>query len=251
MTSSVEQFSADNLDPPVRGFLHRPASPSGDGLVVTHGAGGNAKMALLVSLAEALAGAGFTVLRCDLPFRQLRLFGPPRPSGAARDREGLAHAIAAMRDILHGRIFLGGQSYGGRQGSMLLAESREKQVPRLGGRFASDSTSMARNENSEDVGDLADGLLLLSYPLHPPGRPDQLRTQHLPALRVPTLFVQGTIDPFATIEEIESARTLIPARTDLLAVEGAGHDLGFAGKKRREDLPESVLAKFREFFELR
>ena len=219
--------------------------------MVTHGAGGNARMALLVSLAEALAGAGFTVLRCDLPFRQLRPFGPPRPSEAARDRAGLANAIAAMRNLLHGRIFLGGQSYGGRQGSMLLAETREKQLPRLAGRFASDSTPMAGNDNSENLGDLAAGLLLLSYPLHPPGRPAQLRTQHLPALRVPTLFVQGTMDPFATIEEIESARTLIPARTDLLAVEGAGHDLGFAGKKRRNDLPETVLAKFREFFEPR
>jgi hypothetical protein len=97
---------------------------------------------------------------------------------------------------------------------------------------------------------LADGLLLLSYPLHPPGKPDRLRTQHLPGLHVPVLFVEGTRDPFASIEEIESARKLIPAKNELLIVEGAGHNLGFQGKARREDLPAQVLEKFRAFFAL-
>ena len=174
-------------------------------------------MAMLIALAEAFTGAGFTVLRCDLPFRQARPFGPPRPGDAARDRAGLKNAVAEMRKFVSGRVFLGGQSYGGRQASMLLAEET-----------------------------VADGLLLLSYPLHPPGKPDQLRTQHLPKLHVPTLFVEGTRDPFGSIEEIEAARKLIPARTELLTVEGAGHDLGFKGKARREELPGLVLATFRE-----
>ena len=180
--------------------------------MLTHGAGGNAQMSLLVALAEAFAGTGFTVLRCNLPFRQKRQFGPPRPSEAARDREGLKNAVSALRKIVSGRVFLGGQSYGGRQASMLLAEEL-----------------------------IADGLLLLSYPLHAPSRPDQPRTQHLPALHVSTLFVEGTRDPFGTIEEIESARRLIPAKTELLVVEGAGHDLGFKGKTKKEELPDSVL----------
>jgi len=245
-----ESFSSSTFDPPVRGFLHRPSSPSGDGLVLTHGAGGNAKMALLVALAEAFAGAGFTVLRCDLPFRQVRPFGPPRPGDAARDRAGLANAIAVMRKLVTGRVYIGGQSYGGRQASMLLAQHEEKQVPRLGSRFASESTSVARNDSSEERDTVVDGLLLLSYPLHPPAHPEKPRTQHLPGLRVPTLFVQGTKDPFGTVDEIEAARKLIPAKTDLLRVDGAGHDLGFAGKKRREELPDLVLTKFREFFDV-
>lgn len=113
--SEYRDFLESSCDPPVRGFLHRPASPSGDGLVLTHGAGGNVKMAMFVALAEAFAGAGFTVLRCDLPFRQVRPFGPPRPSEAFRDRAGLANALAAMRKIAPRRLFLGGQSYGGRK----------------------------------------------------------------------------------------------------------------------------------------
>jgi uncharacterized protein len=174
---------------------------------------------LLVALAEAFAGRGFVALRCDLPFRQKRAYGPPRPGDAARDRLGLKHTITAIRKLATGRLFLGGQSYGGRQASMLIAEER-----------------------------LADGLLLLSYPLHAPSRPDQLRTQHLPQIHVPALFVHGTRDPFGSIEEIDAARQLISAKTMLLPIEGAGHDLGFKGKSRRTDLAEIVLAKFQNFF---
>ena len=222
--STAEHFSDISSDPPVHGFLDRPESASGDGLILTHGAGGNAQMALLVALAEAFAGAGFAVLRCDLPFRQARRFGPPRPGDAARDREGLKHAVAAMRKLATGRIFLGGQSYGGRQASLLVAE-----------------------EPVADKNRLADGLVLLSYPLHPPGHPEKPRTQHLPQIKAPVMFVSGTRDPFGTIDEIEAARKLIPAKTLLLPVEGAGHDLGFKGKKKREELPGVVLEKFREF----
>jgi uncharacterized protein len=214
-----DSFAETSIDPAVRGFLDHPAAASGHGLILTHGAGGNAQMALLVALGKTFAAAGFTVLRCDLPFRQQRRFGPPRPQDAARDREGLKNALAAMRKKLPGKAFLGGQSYGGRQASMLLAEDR-----------------------------VADGLLLLSYPLHPPGKPDRLRTEHLPKLEVPTLFVEGTRDPFGSIEEMECARKLIPAKTELLIVEGAGHDLGFKGKAKREELPAKVLEKFRELF---
>jgi len=216
---TVETFAIATLDPPVRGFLHCPGSPSGEGLVLTHGAGGNAQMPLLVALADAFAGAGFTVLRCNLPFRQVRSFGPPRPGDAARDREGLKHAVAEMKKLVTRRVFLGGQSYGGRQASMLLADEK-----------------------------IADGLLLLSYPLHAPAKPDQPRVQHLPKLNVPTLFVQGMKDPFGTIEEIENARKLIPSKTHLLVVEGAGHDLGFKGKTNRGDLLGLILANFQKFF---
>jgi predicted alpha/beta-hydrolase family hydrolase len=215
----ADVFVEDTLDPQVRGYLHRPGNASGDALVLTHGAGGNAQSGLLMAVAEVFAAAGYTVLRCDLPFRQVRRFGPPHPGNAARDREGLKNAVAAMRKIVQGRMFLSGQSYGGRQASMLLAEDA-----------------------------IAEGLLLLSYPLHAPGHPEKPRTQHLPQLRVPTLFVHGTRDPFGTIEEIESARKLIPAKSDLLVAEGAGHDLGFKGKAKNEDLPAATIAKFKKLF---
>ncbi len=215
------RLSDDSLNPAVRGFLHSAANPNGDALILTHGAGSNCNALLLIALAEVFAAHGPTVLRCDLPFRQERPTGPPFPGNAERDRAGLRNAVAAMRKLVPGRLFLGGHSYGGRQSTMLCAEEP----------------------------DLVSGLLLLSYPLHPPRKPQQLRTQHLPDLRTPCLFVHGMGDPFGSVEEMERALQSIPARKELLKVEGAGHDLGFKGKTQTKDLPDRVLAAFAAMFQ--
>jgi predicted alpha/beta-hydrolase family hydrolase len=174
------------------------------------------------------------VLRCDLPYRQDRSFGPPGPGDAKRDRAGLKNAAVALSNIVSGRIFLGGHSYGGRQASMLCAEL-----------FSGKSVSEKSAAESQK---LTAGLLLLSYPLHPPRKPEQLRTQHFFHLQTPALFVQGTRDPFGSVAEIEQALKLISAKTKLLTVEGAGHDLGFKGKAKRGELTEKVLADFQTFF---
>jgi uncharacterized protein len=186
----------------VRGWLHEPEAASGrggsgKGLVITHGAGSNCESPLLRAVAEAFAGAGYYVLRCDLPYRQLRAKGPPFPGLAARDREGLRRAMEAMREIAAGRVILGGHSYGGRQASMLAAEAPE----------------------------LADALVLLSYPLHPPRKPEQLRTGHLSQLRTPALFIHGTRDPFGSIEEMREALRAIPAVHKIVEAEKLGHEL--------------------------
>jgi hypothetical protein len=97
--------------------------------------------------------------------------------------------------------------------------------------------------------DVVPGLLLLSYPLHPPRKPEQQRTQHLPDLHTPTLFVSGTRDPFGSIPELEQALKMIPAKTKLLPIEGAGHDLGFKGKTKQE-LPKLILSEFTKFLDL-
>jgi len=222
---STISFSDDSLDPAVRGFLHSPANPNGDALILTHGAGSDCTAPVLIALSEIFAGHGYVVLRCDLPFRQERRAGPPFPGNAERDRAGLRNAVAVLRKNVAGRIFLGGHSYGGRQATMLCAAERELIKP-----------------------DLVSGLLLLSYPLHPPRKPGQLRVQHLPNLRTPCLFVHGTRDPFGSVEEIMKALQLIPAKTELMKVEGAGHDLGFKGKVPAKELPASIFAKFDEMF---
>lgn len=92
---------------------------------------------------------------------------------------------------------------------------------------------------------LVEALLLLSYPLHPPERPAELRTKHLPNLQTPALFVHGTRDGFGSIAEIEAAIKLIPARTDLLEVPDAGHEL--ISKRNREALPQRVVERFLSF----
>jgi len=195
----------------VEGVLHAPDSQPVDAIALTHGAGTNCDARLLKRMAQALAANGYLVLRYNLPFRRARKAGPPHPSAAARDREGILQAVEALRGMVSGRVFAGGHSYGGRQ------------------------TAMAAAENP----DAAAGLMLFSYPLHPPAKPEQKRTAYFPELRTPALFVHGTSDGFGSIEEMRAAIALIPAATALLPVEGAGHDL-----KRAPDLIADILERF-------
>lgn len=220
MTSRMPEPFLDEREgePRVSGFLHRPAHPCGDVLILTHGASGTCRGPLLVALADCFADAGVTVLRYDLPFRQVRASGPPSPASAPRDQAGIRRAVAVMRTIATGRAFAAGHSYGGRQTTMAAAA---------------------------DPG-LVDGLLLLSYPLHPPGRPSQLRTAHFPDLRTPALFVSGAKDGFGSIDEIEAAVRLIPARVEIVPVEGAGH--GLMTKANTEALPQEITERFLAFF---
>jgi hypothetical protein len=92
---------------------------------------------------------------------------------------------------------------------------------------------------------LVDRLLLLSYPLHPPQRPSELRTGHFSTLQTPAMFVHGTRDGFGTIDEVAAALKLIPARTELLPITGAGHEL--VSKRNREEISKRVVEAFRLF----
>jgi predicted alpha/beta-hydrolase family hydrolase len=204
--------------PPVRGFLHTPEAFSGDGLILTHGAGVNCQSPLLRKLADAFCESGMMVLRCDLPFRQLRPHGPPLRGSAEEDRQGLRRAVELIRQQISGRVFLGGHSYGGRQATILAAGEPG----------------------------LVEGLLLLSYPLHPPKRPDQLRTAHFSNLRTPALFAHGTRDGFGTIDELTAALKLIPAKTELLAIADVGHEL--LSKRGSEEVPDSIVNAFATMF---
>jgi hypothetical protein len=194
-----EPIRAERIDQVwVRGWLHLPAAERKPyGLVIAHGAGSNCDSPLLAAVAETFADAGYPALRIDLPYRQMKPKGPPIPGGSARDREGLLRAVQTMRDITP-HVILGGHSYGGRQSTMLAAEQAG----------------------------VAEMLLLLSYPLHPPRKLEQLRTAHFPNLRTPALFVHGARDPFGSIDEMRTAIALIPAPVRLAAIEKAGHELG-------------------------
>jgi predicted alpha/beta-hydrolase family hydrolase len=217
MNNYREFSAAAPNEVPVRGFLHRPDGPSEDCLVLTHGAGSNCNSPLLVALADAFCASGLTVLRCDLPFRQSRPHGPPQRGSAERDQHGLREAVAAMRRQTSGRVFLSGHSYGGRQASMLAAAEPG----------------------------LVDRLLLLSYPLHPPKRPGELRTAHFPNLQTAAMFVHGTRDGFGSISEMVAALKLIRAQTEMLPIAGAGHEL--LTKQNRDELPTMVVEAFRSF----
>jgi predicted alpha/beta-hydrolase family hydrolase len=187
--------SVDPLEQPgVKGWLHKPDYIKA-AMLLSHGAGGNSQAPLMVAVAKAFSDAGYCVLRWDLPFRQAGQRSSPGGSGK-RDRDGILQAVKLMREMVRDvPLYLAGQSYGGRQSSMVAAENPG----------------------------VADGLLLLSYPLHPPGKPAQLRTGHFGSLRTPALFVHGTRDPFGTVDELKEAVKAIPAAARVQVVNGAGH----------------------------
>ncbi|MBX9600067.1 MAG: alpha/beta fold hydrolase [Bryobacteraceae bacterium] len=194
----------------IRGTLHRVSGSWW--LALAHGAGTNSNAPLLVAVAEALEQHGVSTLRIDLPFRQARAKGPPFPAQAAADRAGIREAAAFLRSLGAAKVAVGGHSYGGRQASMLASEDP----------------------------DAASALLLISYPLHPPGQPEKARTAHFPQLGTPALFLSGSRDDFGSPPELQAAVAAIPAHTRIEFLEGQPHSL-------RPRIAERIAESFSEF----
>lgn len=164
------------------------------GLLLWPGAGADRDHPMLVAVEQGLAP--FPVARLDFPNRRAGKKGPERaPVAQACIRDEVA-AFTSAAGVEVGRLVLGGRSFGGRMCSMVAADGL----------------------------DVA-GLVLLSYPLHPPGRPDRRRVEHLASLRAPCLFVHGARDPFGTPDELQAATAVIPAPVSHVWVPGA-HDPG-------------------------
>jgi len=215
----VIAWSKDFAEPPaVRGWLHQPAKKAKAGIVLTHGAGGNCESPLLIALCDVFAEQGVAALRGDLPYRQKRPSGPPSPSGAGMDRKGLERAATSLGEEVEGPVYLGGSSYGGRQASMLAAEKP----------------------------DVAKGLLMLSYPLHPPGKPEALRTDHFGGIQAPVLFAHGSKDVFGSEEEIRAAMNLLKVPKELELFAGATHGLVQKrdGAAKVRSIAEKITGRF-------
>jgi predicted alpha/beta-hydrolase family hydrolase len=185
-----------NLDE-IAGIAHEPDGSAKGVVVLTHGAGGNRESPLLRQVCDEWARRGWLAVRYNLPYRRRRPKGPPSGS-AATDRAGIVEAITVCRGLVDGPLLAGGHSYGGRQTSMVVA-AHEAQV---------------------------DALTLFSYPVHPPGKPERARTEHLPDITAPTVFTFGTSDPFGTPAQVRDAAALIAGPTELVEITGARHDLG-------------------------
>jgi predicted alpha/beta-hydrolase family hydrolase len=181
----------------IAGIAHQPDGIPAGVVVLTHGAGGSRDSPVLQRLCDEWARRGWLAVRYDLPYRRRRAKGPPSGS-ATGDRVGIVEAIAVCRGLADGPVIAGGHSYGGRMTSMVVAD-KEAHV---------------------------DVLTLFSYPVHPPGKPERARTEHLPDISVPTVFTHGTSDPFGTLSEVRDAAALIPAPTQIVEIAGARHDLG-------------------------
>ena len=174
----------------------RSRSKAKAALLLTPGAGADRNQASLIAIEDRLAPAGVVVERMDFPYRKAGRKAPDRaPVLIEAVRQGAAE-LAARTGLAPERIFLGGRSMGGRMCSMAVAEG----LP-------------------------AAGLVLISYPLHPPGKPEQLRIDHLPALDLPCLFVSGTRDAFGTPDELTAHIAAVPGPTEVVWIDGGDHGL--------------------------
>jgi predicted alpha/beta-hydrolase family hydrolase len=175
---------------------YRAESAAAALLVLAHGAGAGQQHPFMVTMARGLAERGIDVATFDFPYmREKRKVPDKAPALEAAFRDAIARARA---DVAGGRrLFIGGKSLGGRMATHLAAQGV----------------------------DGLEGVIVLGYPLHPPGKPEQPRTAHLPAIGVPVLIVQGERDAFGTPAELQPVLARMPARVILHVVPGGDHSL--------------------------
>jgi uncharacterized protein len=179
-------------------YAAAPETRAGVALLLAHGAGGNQMSLFMVDYAKRLAERGVDVATFNFVYSELRKKLPDRTDkleACWRAVIAAARSGALSADIARGKIAIGGKSMGGRIASHIAA--------------------------SDPAGII--GVVALGYPLHPPGKPEQLRTKHLPAIAVPMLIVQGERDAFGTPDELRPVLRTMQAKTELYVVEGGDH----------------------------
>jgi predicted alpha/beta-hydrolase family hydrolase len=179
-------------------------------LVLAHGAGAAQSSRFMVDFARGLATRGLDVLTFNFLYMEQRRKMPDRPAALDACYRAAIDAARSMPQLTENRMFIGGKSMGGRIGSQLAA-------------------------GADGYAQSLSGLVLLGYPLHPPGKPDQLRTAHLPHIRVPVLIVQGERDPLGSPDEIRSHFSVLGERVTIHAVAGGDHSL--AVRRSHKDSP--------------
>jgi hypothetical protein len=178
------------------------------GLVLTPGASAGRDHSGLVAIETAVTPLGIAVERVEFPGQAAGKRRTDPPAVCIETVRAAATALGARLDVPLGQIAVGGRSFGGRMCSMAVAEGLE-----------------------------AAALVLVSYPLHPPGKPDRLRTEHFPALVLPCLFVSGRRDAFGTPEELERETAAIPGEVTRNFVDG-DHSL----RKSEAEAAEAVAS---------
>ncbi len=195
--------------------LHYPAATPGRAtLVLAHGAGTDQRHRAMTTLATGIAAQGVDVVTFNFLYTEQHRRSPDRSPVLEQTWTAVVEGMAGNLPADH-RLVVGGKSMGGRIASMVLAHPPA-------------TAAWTR----------VSGLVLLGYPLHPPGKPDQLRTAHLPAIRVPVLLVHGTRDAFGTRDEIEPVFQALPTRVDFDFIERGNHS--FAVPKST-GLTESIV----------
>jgi predicted alpha/beta-hydrolase family hydrolase len=187
-----------------------PASKARAALVLAHGAGGRQSHTWMVAMARAVASRGVDVVTFDFLYAHAGRRVPDRAPLLEATWQAALQSVRAQKDVAHARLFIGGKSMGGRIATHVAADGR--------------------------AGAIA-GLVLLGYPLHPPGKPEVLRAAHLAHIRDPMLFVQGSRDAFGTPDELRPHLRAPEMRAHVFVVEGADHSLSAPKRKGAAGAP--------------
>jgi len=183
-------------------------------LILAHGAGAPQSHPWMVAASRAISARGLDVVTFNFLYAEAGKRAPDRPPILEETWRAVVAAVRAQRGVATGRLFIGGKSMGGRIATQVAAAGA---VGRL------------------------EGLVLLGYPLHPPGKPKQLRSSHLPKVEAPMLFVQGSRDAFGTPAELAPVVEGLAAGSRVFVVEGGDHSL-VRPKSSGESL-DQVLAR--------
>ena len=196
------------------GLIYRADRPADTLLVLAHGAGAGQRHPFMVEVARGLAARGISVVTFDFPYMHARKKVPDRAPVLEACFRDVVTEVRRRYPELSGRLFIGGKSMGGRMATHLAAQGL----------------------------DSLHGTVALGYPLHPPGKPEQPRTAHLPGIATPVLIAQGERDSFGTPDELRPVLAVMSAPVRLHVVDGGDHSLAVRGRSKSEVYTELLEA---------
>jgi predicted alpha/beta-hydrolase family hydrolase len=229
LTRSTELSVPLETGTAVTALVYRSAEPSLDAaLILAHGAGAGQRSAFMAGFAAALAASGIDTVTFDFPYMQERRRIPDRAPVLESCYRRVVAAVVDRLPSAQRALFIGGKSMGGRIATQIAAES-----------VARPSEGRPDDVARPFKGRLR-GIVLLGYPLHPPGRPEQRRDKHLPLIDCPLLFVQGSRDTFGTPQELEPVLRSLKHQATLHVVDGGDHSFKVRQAARQAAVYEEV-----------
>jgi predicted alpha/beta-hydrolase family hydrolase len=198
-------IGGDHTVSAVVAYPHAPAPGPRTAVILAHGAGNDMKSAFLSAVHEGLAARGYVTVKFNFPYKEVGRRAPDPAPVLEACYGRVLDAIRADVQIAPERIVIGGKSLGGRMASHLAAHGQE-----------------------------VTGLILLGYPLHPPGKVDRLRVAHLDSIRAPMLFFAGTRDPLCRLDLLQRTLARLPAPVQLHIIEGGDHSFALPKALKRE-----------------
>lgn len=208
-------------------------------LILGHGAGGNQLSGFMRLFAHGLAARGLDVATFNFLYSEQGRSGPDPKAKLESCYGAVIETLVSYKKLKESKLVIGGKSMGGRIGSQVAAElAGFTELTASGKEEVTKKKTSDKKRASSLSGGYIDALVFLGYPLHPPGRPDQLRDKHLKDIQAPMLFMQGTRDSFGTPDEFRAVIKRLHLSATLYLIEGGDHSFKVT---RSADIPQEQV----------